>query len=77
MNYQRANYESFQERSKSLSDFNKKINTPEGYGNEVYRQLKAMGYSNAKELCLKNSNFIFNSFLMGEPVSNTKLEIVK
>lgn len=64
--YERKSYEQFQNLSKQISDFNKSIDTPEKYGNNVFYHLKNMGISNAKQLCLENSNLIFNAFLMGE-----------
>jgi hypothetical protein len=76
MNYQRKSYELFHEQSKQLSDYNKSINTPETYGNEVYRLLKNAGYADAKQMCLDNSNYIFNAFLMGDSCSDVKFYII-
>lgn len=64
--YQRKTYELANQLSSQISDFNKSIDTPEKYGNAVYFILKKSGKTDAKEICLKNSNVIFNAFLMGE-----------
>lgn len=77
MNYDRAQYESFKSHSAQIMTYHASIDTPEKYGNEVYRQLVAMGIdkASAKSICLEKSNFIFNSFLMGDAPSWVKLEL--
>jgi hypothetical protein len=75
--YERAQYEAFQNQLSAHTEYASTIDTPEKYGNEVYRQLKKSGYSNAKDICLKFESLIFNSFLMGDRISDCQFIIIE
>jgi len=76
MNYKRKAYEMFNEQQAQKSEYRASIDTPEKYGNEVYHKLKALGNGEAKNVCLVNKEFIFQSFLMGDSIAECTQSII-